>query len=71
MATRPVFEVTVDEKLFARREVQFKWFGGFALTQSRNNIRGLHGNYLAVYPVEPLPASRGGSLLASERIKAK
>ena len=54
MATRPVFEVTADEKLFARREVQFKWFGGRALEQIRNNIRGLHGNYSAAYPDKKL-----------------
>lgn len=50
MATRPVFEVTADEKLFTRREVEFKWNGGRALVQSRKNITGLHGNYLAAYP---------------------
>lgn len=50
MATRPVFEVTADEKLFVRREVQFKWNGGRALSQIRENITGLHGNYLAAYP---------------------
>ena len=50
MATRPVFEVTADEKFFIRRDVEFKWYGGFALTRIRENITGLHGNYLAAYP---------------------
>lgn len=50
MAKRLVFEVTSDEKLFARREVNFQWHGGFALTQSRKNIRALHENYLAIHP---------------------
>ena len=50
MATRPVFEVTADEKFFVRREVQFKWNSGRALERIRTNIRGLHGVYLAAYP---------------------
>lgn len=50
MTMRPIFEVTEDERLVVRREVQFKWSGGFALVQSRKNISGLHGNYLAAYP---------------------
>ncbi len=50
MATRPVFEVTADEKLFARCEVQFKWFDGRSLEKVRKNIHGLHENYLATHP---------------------
>ena len=50
MAKRPVFEVTADTNLFVRREVNFQWYGGFALSQSRKNIDGLHKNYLARYP---------------------
>lgn len=50
MTTRPVFEVSADEKIFVRREVQFKWSGGRALEQIRMNIRTLHGIYLAAYP---------------------
>lgn len=50
MAKRPVFEVTADTKLFVRREVSFQWYGGFALSQSRKNIEGLHKNYLTRYP---------------------
>ena len=50
MATRPVFEVTADENIFVRRDVQFKWYGGRALERLRQNIRGLHENYLAAYP---------------------
>ena len=50
MAKRPVFEVTTDMNLFVQREVNFQWYGGFALSQSRKNIDGLHKNYLARYP---------------------
>ena len=49
MAKRPVFEVITDTNLFVRREVNFQWYGGFALSQSRKNIDGLHNNYLARY----------------------
>ena len=50
MAIRPVFEVTTDKNFFARRDVQFKWYGGRALEQIRTNIHGLHGIYLAANP---------------------
>ena len=50
MATRPVFEVSTDEKIFVKRDVQFKWFGGRTLEQIRTNIHGLHGIYLAAFP---------------------
>jgi type I restriction enzyme M protein len=50
LAKRPVFEVTLDEKIFVRREVIFQWYGGFAVSQSRKNIDGLHKNYLTRYP---------------------
>ena len=51
MITRPVFEVAAEgDKLFIRREVQFKWLDGRTLEQIRTNISELHGNYLAAYP---------------------
>lgn len=50
MAIRPVFEVAEGDKLFTRREVQFKWLDGRLLEQVRANISELHGNYLAAYP---------------------
>lgn len=50
MAKRPVFEVTADTKLFVCREISFQWYGGFALSQNRKNIDGLHKNYSARYP---------------------
>lgn len=51
MTTRPVFEVAAEgDKLFTRREVQFKWLDGQTPEQVRTDISGLHGNYLAAYP---------------------
>lgn len=50
MAIRPVFEVSADEKIFVKRDIQFKWFGGRTLEQIRNNIHGLHGIYLTAFP---------------------
>lgn len=50
LAKRPVFEVALNEKIFVRREINFQWYGGFAVSQSRKNIDGLHKNYLVRYP---------------------
>ena len=50
MAIRPVFEVSLDKKLFVQKNVEFQWYSGFALSQKRKCIQSLHQNYLASYP---------------------
>ncbi len=50
MATRPVFEVSLDKKLFVQKNIEFQWYSGFALSQKRKCIQSLHQNYLANYP---------------------
>lgn len=50
MAVRPVFSVGEDEKIFVREEIDFEWFGGFALVQKRKCIKSLHENYLLKHP---------------------
>ena len=50
MATRPVFEVSLDKKLFVQKNIEFQWHSGFALSQKRKCIQSLHQNYLASYP---------------------
>ena len=47
---RPVFEVTLDKKLFVPKNIEFQWYSGFALSQKRKCIQNLHQNYLASYP---------------------
>lgn len=43
MATRPVFVPNSEEDSLVREvDTEFKWHPGFALTQKRKNIRGLH-----------------------------
>ena len=46
MANRPVFEVSLDSKLFIRKNIEFQWFSGFAVSQKRKSIDSLHQNYL-------------------------
>ena len=50
MAIRPVFSVSLNEKIFTRENVEFEWFGGFALSQKRKCINSLHQNFLRKYP---------------------
>ena len=48
MANRPVFEVSLDSKLFVRKDIEFQWFRGFAISQKRKCINSLHQNYLSL-----------------------
>ena len=50
MAVRPVFSVSLNEKIFSQENIEFEWFGGFALSQKRKCISSLHQNYLLKYP---------------------
>lgn len=50
MAIRPVFLVSLNEKIFTRENIEFEWFGGFALSQKRKCINSLHQNLLRKYP---------------------
>jgi len=47
VANRPVFEVSLDSKLFVRKNIEFQWFSGFAVSQKRKCINSLHQNYLS------------------------
>ena len=50
MAERPVF-ISIDRAPYVKtRMVSFEWNGGFALSQSRKNIRALHGTAGRLYP---------------------
>lgn len=50
MANRPVFEVSCNSKLFLRKNIEFQWFSGFAISQKRKSINSLHQNYLMHNP---------------------
>lgn len=49
MANRPVFSVSLDAQLICRNNIDFQWFGGFALSQKRKCIASLHHSYLALH----------------------
>ena len=50
MAIRPVFSVSLDNKIFIREEVNFEWFSGFSTAQKRRSINSLHQNFLSNHP---------------------
>jgi type I restriction enzyme M protein len=49
MAIRPVFEVAFNKNLYVKRDIEFQWYSGFALSQKRKCIQSLHQNYLERY----------------------
>ena len=58
MAVRSVFISKAVYPFFEEIQVEFDWFGGFALSQKRKCQIGLHGNFLAEYPeYKPLEIS--------------
>ena len=46
MATRPVFEVSLDNRYCIRKNVEFEFFNGFSDKQKKRNIDSLHKAYL-------------------------
>lgn len=50
MASRPVFVVNSKPPYYEVNNVEFKWSGGFAKSQSQKNITALHNNFLADFP---------------------
>lgn len=50
MASRPVFVVNSNSPYYKAINVEFKWSGGFAKSQSQKNIVALHNNFLAEFP---------------------
>ncbi len=50
MATRPVFIPKTTAPFAEEINCEFKWNGGFALSQKRKNVRALHDEFLHSYP---------------------
>jgi len=50
MAKRPVFITWKTIPYADFRKVEFAWNGGFALSQSQKNVKGLHEAFNAIYP---------------------
>lgn len=46
MATRPVFEVSLDNRYCIRKDVEFEFFNGFSDKQKKRSIDSLHKEYL-------------------------
>lgn len=46
MATRPVFEVSLDNRYCIRKNVEFEFFNGFSDKQKKRSIDSLHKAYL-------------------------
>lgn len=50
MAVRPVFVATLDQRQFAREEVEFLYYSGFSLQQQRRCIQSLHQAFAQKHP---------------------
>lgn len=50
MAIRPVFSVSLNNKIFIHEDVNFEWFSGFSTMQKRRSINSLHQNFLLKHP---------------------
>ena len=50
MAVRPVFTVSLDERLCIRRDVAFTFYSGFSDAQKKRCVRSLHQAYLEEVP---------------------
>ncbi len=50
MATRPVFIPQSTAPFAEEVNCEFKWNGGFALSQKRKNVRAIHGEFLRGHP---------------------
>ena len=46
MATRPVFVVSLDKRLFIKENVDFQFFSGFSDQQKKRSIQSLHQAYM-------------------------
>lgn len=46
MATRPVFEVSLDDRYCIQKNVEFEFFNGFSDKQKKRSIASLHKAYL-------------------------
>lgn len=54
MAVRPVFVPMQRAPFFRPVEINFSWNGGFALVQSRKNIKAMHDGFNRFYPGVPV-----------------
>ncbi len=50
MANRPVFVMCSKPPYYKTINIEFKWSGGFAKSQSQKNIKAIHSGFSAMYP---------------------
>lgn len=50
MANRPVFVMCSNPPYYKTINIEFKWSGGFAKSQSQKNIKAIHSGISAMYP---------------------
>ena len=49
MAVRPVFMVSLDQRICIRENIEFEFFNGFSDQQKKRCIRSLHKEFLEKY----------------------
>ncbi len=75
MAVRPVFMANDKAPYFVTEDIEFKWNGGFSLSQKRANIKSIHEEFLKKHPEKKIleisskSAQEGGEQLSAFFLK--
>lgn len=71
MAERPVFVPKNSAPFYDTVNIEFKWNGGFAVSQKQKNIRAIHDGFGLIYPnANPLEISSKSPLETGVKLSA-
>ncbi|MCM1131877.1 MAG: hypothetical protein NC340_00235 [Ruminococcus flavefaciens] len=71
MAVRPVYMPKNSAPFYSIVNVDFKWNGGFAVSQKHKNIKAIHDGFMLIYPESrPLEISSKSLVEAGVRLSA-
>lgn len=68
MAVRPVFITKNSAPFYDIVNIEFKWNGGFAITQKQKNIKAIHDGFTLIYP-DGKPLEISSKSLVDEGVK--
>lgn len=68
MAVRPVYVPKNSAPFYDVVNIEFKWNGGFAVTQKQKNIRAIHDGFTLIYP-DGRPLEISSKSLVEEGVK--
>lgn len=71
MAERPVFVPKNSAPFYDTVNIEFKWNGGFAVSQKQKNIKAIHNGFRLIYPeANPLEISSKSPLETGVKLSA-